>query len=153
MKTRQAAPNDADAMSDVLDEIFRAGKRASAGDAAMVLERYIENLHRVSCTVMVADDGGLLGFQSLQAVQAGNIYNAPAGWGVIGTHIRPSAARMGIGKQLFAVSLNAAQKAGLKDIEAQIGADNEEGLAYYEAMGFRTYRYEDTNVCKQFKVS
>ncbi len=152
MKTRPASLADADAMSDVLNEIFRAGKRASAGDAAMVREFYIEDPDRVCCTVMEQDDGRLLGFQSLKAVRAGNIYNAPAGWGVIGTHIRPSAARMGIGKQLFAVSLNAAQEAGLTDIEAQIGANNEEGLAFYEAMGFRTYRYEDTNVCKQFKV-
>ncbi|TLP48130.1 GNAT family N-acetyltransferase [Cohaesibacter sp. CAU 1516] len=152
MKTRPATLADADAISDVLDEIFRVGKRASAGDAAMVREFYIEDPDRVCCTVMEADDGCVLGFQSLKLVRAGNIYNAPVGWGVIGTHIRPSAARLGIGKRLFAVSLKAAQEAGLKDIEAQIGADNGEALAFYEAMGFHTYRYEDTNMCKQFKV-
>ena len=152
MKTRIATAEDAAAMSDVLDEIFQAGKRADRVDEAVVLERYIHDPERIRCTVMEADDGRLLGFQSLKVVSADNIYNAPAGWGVIGTHIRPSAARKGIGKHLFAVSKQAAKQAGLKDIEAQIGADNEEALAYYEAMGFRTYRYEGTNVCKGNKV-
>ena len=153
MKIRDATPADAQAMSDVLEEIFEAGKRSSGGNVAMVMARYIEDPDRVRCTLLEDDHARILGFQSLKVVREGNIYNAPAGWGVIGTHIRPSAARQGIGRRLFAITREAAVAAGLEHIEAQIGSDNEEGLAFYEALGFVTYRHDGQNICKAFEVN
>ncbi|WP_256368722.1 MULTISPECIES: hypothetical protein [unclassified Ruegeria] len=41
---------------------------------------------------------------------------------------------------MFAVSLKAADDASIEKIDASISNDNPEALAYYEAMGFRTYR-------------
>lgn len=64
----------------------------------------------------------------------------PEGWGIIGTHIHPGAARSGIGRRLFAVTLAAAKADGLKHVDASIGADNAPALSYYSAIGFVPYR-------------
>lgn len=40
-----------------------------------------------------------------------------------------------------------------KKIDATIGDNNPDALAYYEAVGFRTYRTPDGKVCKCFEVS
>ncbi|MNL87554.1 hypothetical protein D3C87_2167630 [compost metagenome] len=46
----------------------------------------------------------------------------------------------------------AASEAGLEKIEAFIGEKNAEGQAYYEKMGFVTYRLAEGAVCKCFEV-
>lgn len=74
------------------------------------------------------------------------------GWGIVGTHIRPSAARRGIGRALFDVTRKAAVEAGIANIDASVAANNPEGLAYYEAMGFRIYRTPENLICKRFNV-
>ncbi|MBY8829604.1 GNAT family N-acetyltransferase [Hephaestia mangrovi] len=152
MKIREARAADAEAMSDVLVELALAGKRAQAGDAAFVRERYLDDPQRVRCSVATDGAGRVLGFQSLKVADEGNPYDTPLGWGIIGTHIRPSAARLGIGRALFVETLAAARGAGLKDIEAFIGMSNTEGQGYYEAMGFETWRETETAICKSFKI-
>jgi hypothetical protein len=37
-------------------------------------------------------------------------------------------------------------------IDATIGKSNTGGLAYYEAMGFRTHRETKTAICKKFTL-
>ena len=93
-----------------------------------------------------------MGFQSLKRAAAGNRYNVPEGWGIIGTHISPRAHRRGVGTALFASSRKAANEAGLTRIDAAIGANNRMGLRYYEAMGFRTYRESDDIIQKLFEM-
>ncbi|MEX6508847.1 N-acetyltransferase family protein [Jiella sp. M17.18] len=152
MQIRAARASDAEAMSGVLEELLLAGKRSQGADADAVRARYIDSPHRVECSVAVDDSGAILGFQSLQRAYPGNPYDTPLGWGIIGTHVRPSAARRGVGSQLFAATLAAARAAGLPAIEAFIGSQNTEGLAYYEAMGFRTWRQAEGAICKSLKV-
>jgi len=89
-----------------------------------------------------------MGFQSLIRAVEGNPYGTPSGWGIIGTHVSPDAARTGVGTRLFAASERAALDAGLTNIEAFIGKDNTVAQAYYERMGFDTYRHTETAVCK-----
>lgn len=139
---RAAAPADAARMAEVQNAIFRAGLRATPVDTAFVQARYLAPEHRVACTVAEENDR-ILGFQSLTHAWPGNPYGAPEGWGIIGTHIHPDAGRRGIGRSLFAVSLAAAQSAGLEHIDASIGADNAAALSYYRAMGFTPYRHGD----------
>lgn len=154
MQIRSATTNDAGGMSKVLHDLLLAGKRKTAGGPDWVRTRYICDPDRICCSVAIDDDGSVLGFQSLKHAREGNPYGTPVGWGIIGTHIRPSAARRGIGMGLFAVSRKAALHAGLQQIEACIGADNEAGLAYYEAMGFRSHdRQVEGAICKSFAVS
>lgn len=139
---RPAEPTDAASMAEVQNAIHRAGLRANPVDIAFVQERYLDPEHRIACTVAVEDDR-ILGFQSLKRAWPGNPYEVPEGWGIIGTHIHPELGRSGIGRSLFARSLAAAVAAGLRHIDATIGADNAPGLAYYAAMGFVPYRDGD----------
>jgi ribosomal protein S18 acetylase RimI-like enzyme len=53
---------------------------------------------------------------------------------------------------LFAASRQAAQAAGLTMIDATIGETNTAALAYYEAMGFCSYRTFEGCICKQYEV-
>jgi ribosomal protein S18 acetylase RimI-like enzyme len=152
VKIREAAASDAEAMSQVLEELVAAGKRTKAADADFALSHYIRHPHRLHCFVAVAEANQLLGFQSLKLAHEGNPYDTPVGWGIIGTHIRPSAARMGVGRALFGATLASAGEAGLPAIEAYIGERNDAALAYYESLGFRTYRRSDGIVCKLYRL-
>lgn len=148
MQIRVATPDDALAMSQVLQEIIAATGRQRPSDVAFVLERYIADPSRVSCAVAVDASGRVVGFQSLKKALAGNPYETPQGWGMIGTHISPHVHRQGVGTRLFEASRQAARQAGLQKIDAYIGADNPSALQYYEAMGFRTYRTREGIVQK-----
>ena len=147
MKVRDVVPGDAEEMSRLLKELTASGKRKSPDTEAFVRAHIIEDPRKIRCSV--AEENGLvLGFQSLISVEEGNKYGVVPGWGVIGTHIRPSAARRGVGRALFAVSLKAAEAASINKIDASIANDNPEALAYYEAMGVRTYRTPQGLTCK-----
>ncbi|MEX0306230.1 MAG: N-acetyltransferase family protein [Ruegeria sp.] len=150
---RAAAETDAKGIAEVLAALVAAGKRRKPSDTTFALEHYISDPERIRCSVAVARDGDVLGFQSLKLATENNPYEVAVGWGIIGTHIKPTAARCGVGRALFNSSLQAALKRGLPAIDATIGADNPEGLGYYEAMGFREYRRMEGAICKVFHVS
>ena len=152
MTIRSAEPGDAAGMGRVAREIAAATGRTRPCGVDYMLSHYIHHPDRILCSVAVDADGTILGFQSLKLAPAGNSNGVAEGWGMIGTHISPQAARRGIGKALFAETLAAARQAGVERIDATIGAANTGGLAYYEAMGFRTYRGNQSAVCKVFEV-
>ena len=152
MNTRIALTADAAAMSRVLRDIIRHTGRERPHDETFVTAQYLANPASIRCTVAFDDAGNILGFQSLIRAEAGNRYDVPAGWGVIGTHIGPAAHRQGVGSALFTSSRQAAERAALEKIDACIGADNLSGLRYYDAMGFRTYREGNGIVQKVFTV-
>lgn len=150
-EVRPARPTDAEDMTEVQNAIYRAGLRASPVDVALVRERYLDMEYGVACTV-AEQDGRVVGFQSLKRAWPGNPYDAAEGWGIIGTHIHPDAGRSGLGRRLFAMSLAAAKAAGLRHIDASIGADNSPALAYYSAMGFTPYREGSDTIPHRFDV-
>jgi len=152
MKIREAFSSDAEAMSDVLEELVAAGKRRNKSDADHALGHYINHPHRLHCLLAFDDEGRLLGFQSLKIADETNPYGTNVGWGIIGTHVRPSAARTGVGSALFAATLAGAREARLPAIEAYIGETNSAALAYYDALGFTTYRRPSGIVCKVFRL-
>ena len=139
-------------MSAMLELLVAAGKRTSPADEAFVLGHYIRNPNPIRCSLAEGDDGGILGFQSLVMAMEGNRYGTPAGWGIIGTHVSPLAARSGVGSRLFDATKLAAAEAGIDAIEAFIGEKNLGAQAYYEKMGFRTYRLAEGAVCKSYRV-
>lgn len=149
---RDARLSDAPGMSAVLKALLAAGKRRSPGDEDFIRARYLENPDNVACTLAVDDHDKVLGFQILTRASEGNPYDVTPGWGVIGTHIHPDAARRGIGKNLFQITRAAAREAGLSNLDATIGSDNPEGLAYYDAMGFRSYREMEGAICKRYRT-
>ncbi|MEM9633049.1 MAG: GNAT family N-acetyltransferase [Pseudomonadota bacterium] len=152
MIVRTATRADADAMSAILVEIFKEWGSDRRSDPAFVAEYYIEHPDNVRCSVISDAEGNVFGFQALKMATEGNMFDLPVGWGIIGTYVSPSSGRKGAGSALFAASLEAARQAGLQNIDATIGKANTIGQAYYEAMGFRTYRELPTAVGKSFKV-
>jgi L-amino acid N-acyltransferase YncA len=140
MKTRAASADDAEGMGQVLREIIDHTGRQRPSDVEFIMGRYIADPTSIRYTVAIDDAGNIVGFQSLKKAVAGNPYGTPEGWGIIGTHISPKMHRRGVGKLLFSATRDAALRAGLKKIDAYIGADNLSGLRYYDAMGFQTYR-------------
>jgi len=152
MKIRTAVSDDAPSMSSMLRQLVAAGKRKSPADEAYVLNNYINDPERILCSLAIEDET-LLGFQSLKRATEGNRFGTPVGWGIIGTHVSPLAGRRGVGSRLFDVTREAGRSAGLESIEAFIGATNVEGQAYYEKMGFRTYRIADGAICKRYRLT
>ncbi|MCT4371800.1 GNAT family N-acetyltransferase [Yangia mangrovi] len=149
---RRAVPADAPALSRLLQDLVAAGKRSVRSDEEFVLTHYVQNPEGVCCFVAEDADGTLLGLQSMKRTLEGNAYGTPGGWGFIGTHVSPKAARRGVGAGLFRATREAALRAGVPAIEAYIGAANSEGQGYYEAMGFRTWRTPDGSVCKRYDL-
>lgn len=152
LKTRSAELSDTDGMSRILERLVVAGMRSKPFSASFVREHYVEHPDRIECTIAEDERDNIIGFQSLKSAVEGNAYNTPAGWGIIGTHISPAYTRRGVGKRLFAVSYDVARKLQLSKIDAFIGKKNIVALAYYEAMGFRTYRTSNIVVQKCFRV-
>ena len=129
------------------------GKRRLPADDAFVRDVYISHIDNIACSVVEDEDGTLLGVQVLKLATEGNPYEVAPGWGIIGTHVSPNAARLGVGRKLFVATFAAAEAAGLKKIEATIGAKSPDALSYYEAMGFQTFDNDDARVRKCFEVS
>lgn len=121
-------------------------------DPDHVRRAYLHHPDRIACHVVLDDQGRVLGFQSLRLARDRNDLGVTPGWGIIGTHISPAAARRGIGRALFDASLRAARQAGLEQIDATIASDNDEGLGYYRGMGFHEYRQTDGGVGMAFSL-
>ncbi|MGB3554128.1 MAG: GNAT family N-acetyltransferase [Jannaschia sp.] len=153
MRIGQATETDIAEMSALLRALAALGKRRRPFDPDFVRETYIAHPDRLHCGLAASGDGAILGFQILKRAGPENVYGVTPGWGIIGTHIHPSTARRGIGRTLFDATRRAAAEAGLDRIDATIGAANAEGRAYYEAMGFRTYRTPVGAICKLYEMT
>jgi ribosomal protein S18 acetylase RimI-like enzyme len=151
IQIRSARPTDAEEMAEVQNAIYRAGLRSSPVDVVMVRERYLDMEYRVACTV-AEQKGRVVAFQSLKRAWPGNPYDVPAGWGIIGTHVHPEAGRSGLGRRLFVESLAAVKAAGIRHVDASIGASNAPALAYYSAMGFTPYRKSGDTIAHRLDV-
>ena len=151
MLIRDVAAADALQISAFLKELTAIGKRIRPDDEIFVLKNYISDPEKICCFV-AEEDGIILGFQSLKKAVLGNQWDVEPGWGIIGTHINPVAARRGVGRALFGVTVREARKSGLLYIDASIGTSNSEALAYYGAMGFQTYRTTQGRICKRFDL-
>lgn len=151
-RVRAALVGDAQGMSSVLHEIVMSWESDRASSQEFVLDFYIRHCDQIACVVALDADDGVVGFQSLKLAVEGNPYGVAVGWGVIGTYVRLGTGRRGIGRALFAATLRAARDAGISTIDATIGEENGPALAYYEAIGFRTYRSQPGAVCKRLFV-
>ncbi len=135
---RQSRMTDAAAISRILETLAERGQRSLPTSEDFVRTTYIRSRDLCASTLACVD-GVPTGLQILLQAGPDNTYGAPAGWGIIGTHIHPDAHRQGIGRALFKSTLSAARHSGLAKIEAAIGAKNAAALAYYAAIGFEPY--------------
>jgi len=149
IKIRQSQEADIAAISALLAELSEAGMRSLPSDPRFVRDRYVLDPNRVSSAVAELDQE-IVGLQILSVAPVDNAYGVPVGWGIIGTHVSPRSQRLGIGRRLFALSRPAGAAAGLRQIDATIGATNDQALAFYESLGFRTYQTAVDLVKKRF---
>lgn len=132
---RPATTSDVNGISAVLVALKAAGKRRHRCDPAFVLTNYLEHPDQVSCLIALRGDN-VLGFQSLKRATPANPYGTPVGWGIIGTHIHPDCARMGIGRGFAEQTLETARGLGVLPVEARVGTSNPAAYAYYSSIGF-----------------
>ena len=79
-------------------------------------------------------DGEILGFQWI-----GPYPGLPPDACEIGTFVKVGQTGLGIGSKLFDATKRAAKALGYAWIDAEIRADNEGGIIFYQSRGFRTY--------------
>ena len=104
--------------------------------------------------VAIAEDGTLMGFQWIGPYPD----ELPPEACDITSFVRPGQTGLGIGSKLFDATRQAALDLGYDWINANIRADNEGGLIYYQSRGFRVYGHlenvrltDGTNVNKVLK--
>ena len=134
---RRASPEDAKELCDLLNEIIEAGGTTALETSLSIEELtdwFIAGKSALACHVAQAG-ASVAGFQSLSLDET-----LPQGWADIATFSRMNPKIPGVGTALFAATLSAAEELNIEFINATIRADNTGGLAYYEKMGFRTYR-------------
>ncbi|MGR3271675.1 GNAT family N-acetyltransferase [Thalassococcus profundi] len=153
MKIRPTTKADTGPISAMLGALRDAGKRIRPCDPDFVRATYVSNPELVASQVAEDDTGRILGLQVLLLPGPDDPFDVPEGYGNIGTHVAPDAARQGIGRRLFAATLQAARAAALPALDANIAADNDDGLTYYEAMGFRTDRTGEGRIVKRLILS
>jgi GNAT superfamily N-acetyltransferase len=137
---RPATEADALAMADLLNRIIEAGgttAHQSRFDAERMLSHYIAPPLAISCFVAVLKDE-VIGFQALERASPDwqGESKLPDDWAVIATFVGEGHRGLGIGRGLFALTLDAARAADVVAIDATIRADNPLGLAYYAQIGF-----------------
>ena len=154
MLIRGAKPEDAKGLSAFLQELSALGKRTMPSD-----EDYVSNnLHSASRLHRVHSRAGprrhFAWPANPETRQHRQYLRGHTGLG----HNRnprqpPSRSARCYGKALFASTKAAAINAKLQKIDATIGDTIPEGLAYYEAMGFRSYKSENGKTSKCYVVS
>lgn len=151
--TRAATKDDAQKMSEILTEILIMQGSDRPRDPEFITNFYIEHADNIQCTIAQNSEGTILGFQILKRASVDNQFDVTPGWGIIGTYVKLDVGRQGIGSSLFAATKQAAERADLNKIDATIGSDNLRAQAYYDAMGFESYRTTPNAICKCFCVT
>lgn len=133
---RPATPFDTAPMARLLNEIIAAGgttamtKRVSSDDLADWMQT-----DRDSAVWHVAEQHGeVLGFQF-----AGPQADLPPEACDIASFVQTGNTGLGIGSALFRATVVAVDRIGYDWINANIRADNDSGLTYYQSRGFRRY--------------
>lgn len=157
VKLRQAEPSDAPAMIDLINPIIRAGGTTAFTepfDKTSISQAYLDNPFLISLW-LAEEQGQLMGFQSLEWCDPDwpGDGKLPPDWAAIGTFVRQCAHGKGVGRKLFAATLESAKQAKPTAIDATIKTYNTGGLAYYSAMGFQDYRQIDDKISKKYEIT
>ncbi|MFL4469399.1 N-acetyltransferase family protein [Tateyamaria armeniaca] len=134
---RPAIGLDASSMARLLNEIIADGATTALTSAVSgndLAEWMSANDGRAAWHVAVNDGEQVLGFQWIEAAD----YLPPEA-AEIATFVQIGQTGLGIGSRLFEATRAAAKTIGYKWINANIRADNEGGLIYYQSRGFQDY--------------
>ena len=137
INVRKATALDARQMASLLNAIIAEG-------GTTALERPVtsddindwmgRDPDRSAWTVAVDADGEVVGFQWIEPADY-----LPTEATEIATFVKLGKTGLGIGSALFRATSAAAKRLGYGWINANIRADNEGGLIYYQSRGFRDY--------------
>lgn len=147
---RKAMSLDTGSMARLLNDIIAQG-----GTTAMTrpvtaadLEEFMSyDPPRSAWHVALDDVEDVQGFQWIEPNP-----NLPPDACDIATFVRIGKTGLGIGSSLFDASRKAAAELGYAWINANIRADNEGGLVYYQSRGFRDYGMIEGHVLESGKV-
>jgi len=123
-------------MADILNEIIEIGGTTALVEtvSAEVLQDWMKADPRSLWHVAEDDGGDIQGFQWVDPHPKLGPKVAQ-----IATFARIGKTGLGIGSALFRATVAACQAAGYDWINAEIRADNDSGLTYYQSRGFEDY--------------
>ena len=134
---RPAIALDAPSMADLLNPIIDEGTTTAIAKpvTGADLSDWMAEKGRTAWHVAVNDTERVVGFQW---IAAGTDY-LPSEAAEIATFVQVGQTGLGIGSKLFDATRQAAKDLGYTWINANIRADNEGGLIYYQSRGFVDY--------------
>ncbi len=148
---RRATPLDALPLAELLNDIIAKGgtiartRPISTGDMAQMMQTAPD---RSAWHVALNRDGALRGFQYIEPSPT-----LPPEACEIATFVQIGRTGLGTGSALFTATARAARALGYVWISADIRADNEGGLIYYQSRGFRDYaRHADVPLASGQRV-
>jgi len=133
----KATPLDAGPMAHLLNAIIRAGGTTAHTTpvTAADISQMMDHAPARSAWHIARDEKGFLtGFQFIEPMDALSSEACD-----IATFVQVGSTGLGIGSALFQATAKAAKSLGYVWINANIRADNEGGLIYYQSRGFRDY--------------
>jgi len=137
---RPVRDEDIPELCELLNEIINMGGTTALETRFTVsgfIDHFFNQQIQISCTVAEGTEGEILGFQVLSFHE-----QLPDDWADIATFVSTSPRLSGVGTALFAETARLADKYEINTLNAAIRADNVGGIAYYEKMGFSTYKVE-----------
>ena len=134
---RPAIALDASSMADLLNPIIEEGSTTALATkvTGTDLADWMAEKGRAAWHVAVNNAEKVVGFQW---IAAGTDY-LPSEAAEIATFVEVGQTGLGIGSKLFDATRKAAKDLGYTWINANIRADNEGGLIYYQSRGFVDY--------------
>lgn len=137
VSVRPASDLDTRQMAELLNAIIAAGgstalvRPVTGADIATWMAAAPD---RSAWQVAVTEAGEVVGFQWIEPADY-----LPAEAAEIASFVRIGRSGLGIGSALFRATETAARSLGYAWINANIRADNDGGLIYYQSRGFRDY--------------
>jgi L-amino acid N-acyltransferase YncA len=133
---RRAGPLDARPIAELLNDVIEVGGTTAYTQPVSTdyIASRINEGRRATWHIAEDDSGELVGFQWIEEID-----ELPTEAASIATFARIGRTGLGIGSKLFAATVKAAKDLGYTWINADIRADNEGGLIYYQSRGFEDY--------------
>jgi L-amino acid N-acyltransferase YncA len=134
---RAAQPEDAEQMSELLNEIIAVGGTTAFLDPVSpeVIRSWMARDADVSSWQVAVDEAGrVLGYQAAEVAA-----RLPEDTRNMSSFVRVDAVGLGVGSKLFAATLEGMRGLGYTWLNASIRSDNDSGLKYYSKMGFEDY--------------
>jgi L-amino acid N-acyltransferase YncA len=139
MMIRTAEYSDAADLAAILNEIIALGGTTAhlTPVSGPIIRQWMDHDPEASSWVLAEQDGAVIGFQFAEPHS-----QLPPEAADIASFVKPGITGKGTGRALFTATRDACRNLGYKWINATIRADNQSGLTYYSAMGFKDWHID-----------